>query len=251
METLNFIRLQQCEKLYNYQQQSFDLYSGVNYEGEFYPVPIRERELIKEHNLQLSYKDYVSGFEKGYSLPLPAGDEQIFSLLSTNYAGLKYFVSDGLVTKGDAINFGRSVGMIFRAWEVVIQRIEDFIPFLEKINSQDTLKALTKNQHIVRMKLIHTYLKNEKYIDCAENDFLYWFGLKELPKPPAKINWLKADSILKNVIHQICDTSGEQYINRAFKFNKHYVTTNYKTDYVGSNLFKKIEGYLFHAVTKI
>ena len=117
--------------------------------------------------------------------------------------------------------------------------------------NQNTLKAVTKDQHIIRMKMIHTYLKNEMYIDCAENDFLYWFGLKELPKPPAKINWLKADSILKNVIQHICDTSGEQYIYRAFKFNKHYVTTNYKTDYVGSNLFKKIEGYLFHAVTKI
>ena len=134
-------------------------------------------------------------------------------------------------------------------YSLLINHIYEIYPAL--INSPETLKAKTKDQHIVRMKMIHTYLKNEKYIDCAENDFLYWFGLNELPKPPAKINWLKADSILKNVIHQICDTSGEQYINRAFKFNKHYVTTNYKTDYVGSNLFKKIEGYLFHAVTKI
>lgn len=123
---------------------------------------------------------------------------------------------------------------------------------LQKVDDQaTTLKAVTKDKHIVRMRMIYTYLKDKKYIDCPENDFLYWFGLSEADKTPKKIKWLNADSKLKNIIHHICGKSGEKYIRKAFIFNNRYTSTNYKKNYVGSELFHKIESYLSHAVTKI
>ena len=134
-----------------------------------------------------------------------------------------------------------------------LQKVDDLaIDELQKVDDQaTTLKAVTKDKHIVRMKMIYTYLKDNKYIDCPENDFLYWFGLFEAERPPKKMKWLKADSKLKNIIHHICGKSGEKYIRTAFIFNNGYITTNYKKDYEGSELFHKIESYLFHAVTKI
>ena len=132
-----------------------------------------------------------------------------------------------------------------------IERINQKIKVQEPKQSQDTLTALTKNDHVVRMKLIYTYLKGEEFINCSENDFLYWFGLKTLPKKPQKIKWLKADSVLKNVVHHICGKSGEKYINTAFIFKNKYVTTNYEKDYVCTAMFKEIQGYLYYAVPKI
>ena len=134
-----------------------------------------------------------------------------------------------------------------------LQKVDDqAINKLKKVDDQaTTLKAVTKDKHIVRMKMIYTYLKDNKYIDCPENDFLYWFGLFEAKRPPKKMKWLKADSKLKNIIHHICGKSGEKYIRTAFIFNNGYITTNYKKDYVGSELFHEIQSYLFHAVTKI
>jgi hypothetical protein len=253
MEELNYERLRKCEKLYLYQKDNFDFYSGIDFEDEFFPIPIRERELINEKKLNVpyeSYKAYVSGFEKGYSLPLPLTDDLILSWVHKNYRELKYLVSDGLVDKKSAINFGRKVGKIYSAWEEVIRRIDDFMPLLEQKTNKDTLIPLIKDNYTVRLKMIHAYLKDGKYIDCSENDFLYWFGNKEMSKKPSKIHWLKADSVLKNVIHQLCGTSGEDYIKIAFIFKNNYVSSNYQK-YVGSDMYHEIKGFIGHSTEKI
>lgn len=121
----------------------------------------------------------------------------------------------------------------------------------EKKNNQATLTPLIRDNYTVRLKNIHSYLKAGRCIDCSENDFLFWFGQKEMKKNPPKIHWLKADSVLKNVIQQLCGQSGEKHIKIAFIFKTKYVTTNYKKDYVGSAMYLEIDSFMHHSTQKI
>ena len=179
MEHLNTHNLSKCEFLLQLYSDNYDLHSGVQYEKEFYPIPYRERELLKQLELQhplalkIDDKSYVSGFEKGYNKPLPATDIDILTLLVNGYSGLTYFATSGDITKSK--DFGRSVGQIYNAWEVVLSRIEDFIPIIDgsKVNTNDTTNPL-----IFDIKLIYDlhrefngYLFAAVDIDTFKNHF--------------------------------------------------------------------------------
>jgi hypothetical protein len=83
---------------------------------------------------------------------------------------------------------------------------------LERSKQNDLLTTISKlNQ--VRMKAIHQYLSDNKYIDIDEASWLYWFSLQtwqNTNKKPSKIKWIGAPYHLPNVVYLICGNMNNQ-----------------------------------------
>ena len=72
---------------------------------------------------------------------------------------------------------------------------------------------LTTELNQVRMKSIHQWLKENKYIDVDVDSWLYWFDLQSWiskKKKPAKIKWNKAVYHLTNVVYILCGNMNKQ-----------------------------------------
>lgn len=107
-----------------------------------------------------------------------------------------------------------------------VEKIEiDFIKYNREIYSipkPDTYFRFTTKLDQPRMKAIHQYLYEEKYIEPDEASWLYWFDLQpwlSKKKNPGRIKWNKASYHLTNVVYILCGNMAvntEKVMERAF-----------------------------------
>ena len=79
---------------------------------------------------------------------------------------------------------------------------------------------LTTELNQVRMKAIHQWLKENKYIDVDIDSWLYWFDLQtwnSKKKNPAKIKWIGAVYHLTNVVYLLCGKNMNKQTETAMK----------------------------------
>lgn len=79
---------------------------------------------------------------------------------------------------------------------------------------------LTTELNQVRMKAIHQWLKENKYIDVDVDSWLYWFDLQtwnNKKKNPAKIKWIGAVYHLTNVVYLLCGNNMNKQTETAMK----------------------------------
>ena len=82
-------------------------------------------------------------------------------------------------------------------------------------NNNLNVELLSTKLNQVRMKAIHQYLSDGKYIDVDVDSWLYWFSLQtwtNKKKKPSIIRWTRAVYHLTNVVYLICDNMNIQTI---------------------------------------
>lgn len=222
MKELDFNTLAANEKLYNYQLNNFDFYSGYLINDEFYPMPIRERELID--NLSAKYKDwkfpfdsYIEGFKFGYMLPLPESKDNLLNNIPFDYNSFTYYQIDGAVTKSSAKAFGQIIGAIYRAFEVIISRIDEYSGMFDMIPEPKPFDGLLLELNAEQLDKLFLLLTSN-FID-AETDrqsFDYIFGGKEKPIQFEPLVWILSKQLLRELL------TGLQ---KEIKFNKKHPET--------------------------
>lgn len=215
MKELDFNTLAANEKLYNYQLNNFDFYSGYLINDEFYPMPIRERELID--NLRAKYKDwkfpfdsYIEGFKFGYMLPLPESKDNLLNNIPFDYNSFTYYQIDGVVTKSSAKAFGQIIGAIYRAFEVIISRIDEYSGMFNMIPEQKPFDGLFRKLSDKQLDKLFKFLTDENkafskptFIDIKITDrqsFDYIFGGKEKPIQFKPIEWQANNQWLREIL---------------------------------------------------
>lgn len=130
--------------------------------------------------------------------------------------------------------------------QALIKLYNDYINVLKQ-DSDTRLKTKGFRDNTARrLVYIHTYLRNNGYINCNIDIWLYWFSEKELSYIPDRINWLKSDAVLSALIKQVCDNGTERYIQKAFVFNK-----KYQKPKANNLLFNKIKECMQYAINKL
>ena len=136
---------------------------------------------------------------------------------------------------------------------ITLDRVDLMINYCKSIlepKSQSN-EFFTTQLNQVRMKAIHKYLSDEKYINVDIDSWLYWFGLKTWTNKkmkPQKIKWLAASYILSNVVFIICDNfknDTERTMQNVFTLQKggkfQNKTTVDRTKKPYKTLYEKIE----------
>ena len=141
-----------------------------------------------------------------------------------------------------------------------VEKIEiDFIKYNREIYSipkPETYFRFTTKLDQPRMKAIHQYLYEEKYIEPDEASWLYWFDLQpwlSKKNEPSRIKWNKASYHLTNVVYILCgnmEIKTETVMKKAFvlpkgsHFQKKTIIDKAKEPY--KKIFEKMNyGYPF------
>jgi len=207
------------------ERELIELIDGIIYfELSFY---FKEKDKEKERKYS----------EKGYKLLKPVLDAIIKHVNSESYR--EYIVKQQITGK-NTFEFGGVNGVIdIEAIKLHANRIgkqilmrkdveeieKDLVKYSREIYSlpiDDSKLLFTTKLDQSRMKAIHQYLYEEKFIEPDEASWLYWFDLQpwlSKKKNPGRIKWNKASYHLTNVVYILCGNMAvntEKVMERAF-----------------------------------
>ncbi|HRG19190.1 MAG TPA: hypothetical protein PLP39_08875 [Flavobacterium lutivivi] len=110
--------------------------------------------------------------------------------------------------------------------DMVEQEYKDKMQQEIKAPDTSTPVKLTTKLNQIRMKAIHQWLTEKKYIDVDVESWLYWFDLQtwiNKKKKPVKIQWIGAAYHLTNVVYILCENMNKQTetaMKKAFQLPK-------------------------------
>lgn len=200
MRKINFENLSKCDDLFYFQLNRFDFEQSLIWNGTFYPMPKKARDLILpghstfEKIKVFNYESYINGLKDGYSEMMPKDSNGVIERITISECTLKYRESDKVCEPGMSYEFGVEVGMLYHAWIYIADNIDEFIKvwdvlrmefenenktFADRLNVEDKENYLLKLHSLIdgvkgkRIAHVLMYLFDNGIIDVIFRNKIY------------------------------------------------------------------------------